>query len=292
MRLTISHRTRYRFTRPIADAIQMLRLTPLSSLNQTVLDWRIDVDCDARLRDSRDGYGNCLTALYVDQPVTTLTITAKGQVVTEDRAGIVSGLPSDLPPGVFLRPTPLTTPDEALRDFSQAIAAKVPAPLDRLHALSASLSERMKFEVDSSAISTDAATAFAAGRGVCQDYAHIFIAAARVGNIPARYVSGHLYRRDGAGTQPASHAWAEAYVDDLGWVAFDPTNGICADDAYVRVASGLDFADVSPVVGTRRGGGEEEMTVEVQVTNVARSRQSQRQGSGGSWQRQSQGDQG
>lgn len=289
MRLTISHRTRYRFTRPLTNAVQMLRLTPLSCLNQTVLDWRIDVDCDARLRESRDGYGNCLTALYVDQPVTTLTITAKGQVVTDDRAGVVSGLASDLPPGVFLRPTPLTTPDEALRDFAEEVAARVPAPLDRLHALSASLSERMTFDAATSIVSTTAADAFAAGRGVCQDHAHIFIAAARAGNIPARYVSGHLYRRDGSGTQPASHAWTEAWVDDLGWVAFDPTNGICADDAYVRIASGLDFADVSPIVGTRRGGGEEEMIVEVSVTNSAPRRQSQRQGSGNSWQQQSQG---
>ncbi|UUR07169.1 transglutaminase family protein [Sphingomonas glaciei] len=289
MHLTISHRTRYRFTRPLAAAVQMLRLTPQSCLNQTVLDWRIDVDCDARLRESRDGYGNCLTALYVDQPVTTLTITAKGQVVTDDRAGVVSGLSSDLPPGVFLRPTALTMPDDAIRAFAKEVAARVSSPLDRLHALSASLAERMTFDAATSVVSTSAADALAAGRGVCQDYAHIFIAAARAGNIPARYVSGHLYRRDGAGTQPASHAWTEAWVDNLGWVAFDPTNGICADDAYVRVASGLDFADVSPIVGTRRGGGQEDMTVEVQVTRTALKRQSQRQGRGGNWQSQSQG---
>ena len=289
MRLTISHSTRYRFTRPLTDAVQMLRLTPHSCLNQTVLDWRIDVDCDARLREARDGYGNCVTSLYVDEPVTSLTITATGQVVTDDRAGVVSGLPSDLPPGVFLRPTALTTPDEAIRDFANEVAGKISAPLDRLHALSNSLAQRMTFDTGTSMISTTAADAFAAGRGVCQDYAHIFIAAARAGDIPARYVSGHLYRRDGAGTQPASHAWTEAWVENLGWVAFDPANGICADDAYVRIASGLDFSDVSPIVGARRGGGDEEMTVEVRVTNTNRSRQSQRQGSGGSWQQQSQG---
>jgi transglutaminase-like putative cysteine protease len=289
MRLTISHRTTYSFSRPLLDVVQMLRLSPLSCLNQTVLDWRIDVDCDARLREARDGYGNCLHALYVDQPVTTLSITAMGQVVTDDRAGIVAGLPSDLPPAVFLRPTTLTTPDDALEAFAAEVTARVPAPLDRLHALSASLSERMTFAVDTSVVSTTAAAAFAAGRGVCQDFAHIFIAVARAGNIPARYVSGHLYRRDGAGPQPASHAWTEAWIDDLGWVAFDPTNGICADDAYVRIAAGLDFADVSPIVGARRGGGSEKMTVEVRVTKSARSMQSQRQGRGGMSQEQSQG---
>ena len=238
---------------------------------------------------ARDGYGNCVTALYIDEPVTTLTITATGQVVTDDRAGVVSGLPSDLPAGVFLRSTPLTTPDEALCDFARDVAGRTTSTLDRLHTLSNSLSQRMSFDTESSRVSTSAASAFEAGRGVCQDYAHIFIAAARAIDIPARYVSGHLFRRHGEEAQPASHAWTEAWVEGLGWVAFDPTNGICADDNYVRIASGLDFADVSPIVGVRRGGGVEEMTVEVRVTRTAPRRQSQRQSMGKSWQEQSQG---
>ena len=289
MRLTITHRTRYRFTKPLVDVVQMLRLTPLSCHNQTVLDWRIDVDCDARLREARDGYGNCLHALYVDQPVTTLSITASGQVITDDRAGVVAGLPSDLPPAVFLRPTLLTSPDEALHDFAAEVCAQSPAPIDRLHALSAALHERLTFDADSTDASTPAAVAFAAGRGVCQDFAHVFITAARAAGIPARYVSGHLFRRDGTNAQPASHAWTEAWVEDLGWVAFDPTNGICADDAYVRIAAGLDYGDVAPIVGARRGGGSEEMKVEVQVTSSPRTRQSQRQGRGGQSQVQTQG---
>lgn len=280
MRLSISHRTSYRFSRPLVDVVQMLRLTPLTCLNQTVLDWRIDVDCDARLREARDGYGNIIHALYVDQPVTTLSITAQGQVMTADRAGVVAGLPSDLPPAVFLRPTILTTPDEALATFASEIAGRVTPPLGRLHAVSAAILDRMTFDVDSSETSTTAASAFAAGRGVCQDFAHIFIAAARVGAIPARYVSGHLYRRDGSGAQPATHAWAEAWLEDLGWIAFDPTHGICADDAYVRIAAGLDFGDVSPIVGARRGGGIEELVVDVSVTESPRALQSQRQGRG------------
>ncbi len=289
MRLTITHRTRYRFTKPIVDVVEMLRLTPLSCLNQTVLDWRIDVDCDARLREARDGFGNCLHALYVDQPVMTLSITASGQVITDDRAGLVAGLPGELPPAVFLRATPLTAPDDSLRRFAAESAARTPAPLERLHALSTELHESLIFDAHSSDTATSAAKAFAAGRGVCQDFAHIFICAARAGGIPARYVSGHLYRRDGAAIQPATHAWAEAWVDDLGWVAFDPTNGICADDAYVRVAGGLDYSDIAPIVGARRGGGVEEVEVEVQVTKSQRSKQWQRQGRGGQSQSQSQG---
>lgn len=281
MRLTITHRTNYRFSQPLLNVVQMLRLTPLACLNQTVLNWRIDVDCDARLREARDGYGNCIHTLYVDEPINSLSITASGQVITEDRSGVVSGLPGELPPAVFLRPTELTAPDDALRAFAAQVMSNSSPPLDRLHALSVALHETLAFDADSSDARTPAAEAFAARRGVCQDFAHVFIAAARSERIPARYVSGHLYRRDGAGKQPASHAWTEAWVEDLGWVAFDPTNGICADDAYVRIAGGLDYGDVAPIVGARRGGGQEVMTVEVEVTKSPRRIQSQRQGRGG-----------
>src|SRR5262249_60583923 len=93
--------------------------------------------------------------------------------------------------------------------------------------------------------------AFALKRGVCQDLTHIFIAAARAIGFPARYVSGYLHRADGVVHQEAGHAWAEAHVSGLGWVAFDPANGICATDAHIRVAAGLDYLGAAPVRGTR-----------------------------------------
>ena len=105
----------------------------------------------------------------------------------------------------------------------------------------------------------------------------MFIAAARLMGIPARYISGHLFRRDGVHAQEASHAWAEAWVGDLGWVAFDPTNGISADDAYVRVACGLDYRDAAPVAGARSGGGAENLAVEVAVSETQQQAQHQSQ---------------
>ena len=92
---------------------------------------------------------------------------------------------------------------------------------------------------------------------MCQDLSHIFIAAARSLGVPARYIGGHFHRNDGVTEQEAGHAWAEAFVPDLGWVAFDPTNGISATDAHVRVAVGLDYLGAAPVRGTRQGGGAE-----------------------------------
>lgn len=276
MRLAVNYDTAYSYSAPLRRVIQLLRVTPVSFDGQNVLDWRIDVDCDAKLREGRDGFGNIIHMLYVDRPVTTLTVCVQGRILTENRAGLVSGAPHEPPVLAFARPTALTAPEESLR----ALAAEVGgagAPLDRLHRLNALIHDRLGFDVDTTQADTTAAQAYAAGHGVCQDFAHIFITAARAMGMPARYVSGHLFRRDGAERQEAAHAWAEAHVAELGWVAFDPTNGICADDAYVRVATGLDYRDAAPFAGARSGGGHEELDVEVRVRQTKLQAQAQSQ---------------
>lgn len=276
MRLSVHHATTYRYAEPTRRVIQLLRVTPQSFAGQTVLDWRIDVDCDAQLREHRDGYGNVTHMLYIDSPVQTLEISVGGAVLTEDKSGIIQGLPHDLPPGIFLRPTPLTAPGPAIK----ALAAQVSGAdtLPHLHDLAARLHDTIRFDTEATAADTIAEQACAEGHGVCQDFAHIFVAAARLAGIPARYVSGHLYRRDGQHAQEAGHAWAEGWVDELGWVAFDPLNGISTDDAYVRVACGLDYRDAAPVVGARSGGGAEELSVEVRVGQAASQARLQSQG--------------
>ena len=270
MRLSVNHNTVYRYSEPTRRIIQLLRVTPASFQGQAVLSWRIDVDCNARLRQGRDGYGNITHMLYVDEPVQKLAISVTGRILTEDMAGVVRGLSGDLPPEVYVRETALTTAGEALDWLAMEMSEYRQATLDTLHALNRHIYERMRFDVDATGVGTSAEDAFAAGHGVCQDFAHIFIAVARRLGIPARYVSGHLFRRDGAHLQAAAHAWAEAWVDTLGWLAFDPTNGICSDDAYLRVACGLDYREAAPVVGARSGGGSEELHVDV-VVRQARS---------------------
>jgi len=271
MRLTINHVTRYRYDVAPARIIQLLRMTPASFDGHNVADWRIDVDCDARLREGRDGFGNVTHMLYIDAPPGEVQVAVTGRVTTRNRHGLAAGLPEPLPPAAYLRQTPLTHPDEAIVDFAHALEASGGSTLDKLHRLAAALNARLSFETGQTDVDTDAATAFGAGHGVCQDFTHIFLSAARVNNIPARYVSGHLYRRDGAELQAASHAWAEALVPDLGWVGFDPSNGISPDDAYVRVACGLDYPDAAPVSGTRTGGRGETLSVDVRVVEQAQA---------------------
>jgi len=282
MRLAVRYDTAYAYSRPIRHVIQLLRLTPLSFGGQNVLDWRIEVDRDARLQAGKDGFGNPVHMLYVDGPIEGLTVSVQGRILTEDKAGVVGGVPGDLPPPVFLRQTRLTEPGKPLGDLAHALLAQGGSDLDKLHRLTALIHTRMTFDVSTTGVDTSATEAYDQGHGVCQDFAHIFLGVARAIGIPARYISGHLYRSDGAPVQEAGHAWVEAYVGlgtaQLGWVAFDPSNGICADDAYIRVAAGLDYRDAAPVSGARRGGGSEALTVRVEVSNTGAGQRSQSQG--------------
>ena len=275
MLIRIDHRTAYAYDEPARSLVQKLRLTPAGHAGQMIERWTIDIDCDAHLRETSDAFGNIVHMLYVDRPVSAITLDVTGQVRTSSTDGIVQGSFEPLPPGIYLRSTPLSTPDAAIIDFALGLGEEG-APLDRLHRLLGELHARIRFDTGASLVDTTASEAFAAGGGVCQDLTHIYIAAARVMGFPARYVSGHLCRRDGV-EQQAMHAWAEVLVDDLGWVGFDPAHGISPDDAYVRVAVGLDYRDAAPVVGARQGGRGERLTVGVAVRQSGHQMQAQSQ---------------
>ncbi len=257
MRVRVDHRTTYRYDAPASGLVQLLRLRPSDHDGQHVGDWRIDIDVDGTLRESRDAFGNRVAAFYADGPLSALTIGVGGEVEVQDTGGLIRA-PEPLPAPVYLRPTALTALTPDLAAMARRFADD--APLAALHALNAAIHDELRFEIGATDSATTAAAALAAGHGVCQDFAHIFVAVARAMGRPARYVSGHLARDD---TQDAAHAWAEALVPDLGWVAFDPANGISATDRYLRVAVGLDYLDAAPIRGARRGGGTEHMHVTV-----------------------------
>jgi transglutaminase-like putative cysteine protease len=272
MRLHILHETTYTYETPATRAIQVLRKTPRGHDGQFVVNWRIDVDHDCRLEADTDPFGNRVHAFTVEGPLDSLTITVEGEVETFDTNGVVSGQIERFPPVVFLRDTPLTTSDAAIRALGDEAAAKAGSDkLALLHELMDAIRKNMRFDTDGTDPRTSAPDAFALGHGVCQDFAHIFIAAARHLEIPARYVGGYMYRIDEKNEQEAGHAWAEALIDGLGWVGFDPANGISPTDAHVRVAVGLDYLGAAPVRGTRYGGTNEELDVKVQIRPSGKS---------------------
>jgi transglutaminase-like putative cysteine protease len=277
MRIRIDHETRYGYARAARFIVQSLRLTPRSTEGQQVRDWRIETDVDTRLRRSEDAFGNIVHTLYTERPTDSLMVRVTGEVATVNTGGVLKGTPERLSPLVFLRNTPLTMADADMRAFAAEIGEG--QPLDRLHRLMGAINESVAFMVGSTTVDHTAAEAFAQKQGVCQDHAQIFIACARRMGIPARYVSGHLHRSDGVTNQDAAHAWAEGWVEDLGWIGFDPANGICPTEHYVRVATGLDALGASPIRGTSYGGGRETMTVALRVRQMQQNQQQQqRQG--------------
>lgn len=261
MRIRVDYSTIYEYAHAAIDVLQLLRVQPAGHDGQHVVNWRIDSEVDGHLKRGEDAFGNITHMFYPDGPVQRLAIHVTGEVDTIESHGVITGSYERLPASIYLRQTELTRPDEAI-----AALARTLDPDDALascHRLTSLLYEQMAFDADVTHAHSDAAHAWAIRAGVCQDYAHVFLSVVRLLGIPARYVSGHLVRSDGLITQPAAHAWAEALVPDLGWLAFDPTNGLCATEAYLRVAVGLDYRDAAPVRGARRGGGLETMNVAV-----------------------------
>lgn len=271
MRILIAHDTTYRYAAAPAGLIQTLRLTPRNHDGQYVGWWRIDISADCQLDAHEDAFGNVIHTFSIDGPVEELTVHVEGEAETENVHGLVRGSIERFPPSLYLRETSLTQADTAIAQFAREVrqeAGKDTLPL--MHALLARIHNEIAFDTDPTLASTTATEAFALRRGVCQDLTHIFIAAARSLDVPARYVSGYFYRSDGVVEQQAGHAWAEAHVEGLGWVSFDPANGISATDAHLRVAVGLDYLGAAPVRGTRYGGGAEALTVRVRVDQAMR----------------------
>jgi transglutaminase-like putative cysteine protease len=299
MRIRISHQTAYEFEPPARAITQILRLEPREASTQQVRNWRIETGGDAFLRRSQDSFGNVVHTLHAEGPLADFSVVASGEVHTEDTNGVVGGTFEPLPLALFLRDTPRTRATPEMDEFAAELMAthvKAGAPLDALHALMAGLAEHMHYKKDSTDNATAGAEAFEVGEGVCQDFSHIFAACARSQGIPARYVSGYLHEdqqpasstqeqsqngkaqaqsqgqnteqaaTDGAEADAATHAWNEAFVTGLGWVAFDVTHNICPTEHYVRVAVGLDALDAAPVRGVRQGVGEEAMRVSLSIS--------------------------
>ena len=268
MRLSIDHHTRYRFSQPQARVVQLLRVTPSDYAAQTVIDWRIDVDCDARLRTGLDGYGNPTTMLYIDGPIEALELTVRGEVLTEDQGGVVNNAHEPLPPLYFTRTTPTTTACDAISAFARSIGGS--DPLERVHAINTMIGAAVQIEAGPGPVGRSAGDVLDSGHGTTRDAAHVLISVARACGHPARIVSGHSLHGPDRGYRRSAHYWAEVHTGRLGWVALDPSAGCSPDESYVRVAVGLDAYDATPVSGARVGGGIEELDVAVRVDAAGR----------------------
>jgi transglutaminase-like putative cysteine protease len=278
--LKVRHTTHYAFATPVVHALQRLRLTPKETHGQRILDWRMRFDNARAELQYDDQHCNYVTLASLTPGAREVTVTCEGMVETEDNAGVIGRHSGHLPLWSFLRQTPLTRPGARLRALLRDLpASDTREPLDFLHALSALIRARIAYETGRTHAATTAEEAVGHGYGVCQDHTHIFIGAARASGVPARYVSGYLLMNDRI-EQEATHAWAEAHVEGLGWVGFDVSNGISPDPRYVRLATGSDYRDAAPVTGISIGAADQVLTVGVAVEGQPAPSHSQSQSQG------------
>ncbi len=264
MRIAITHRTRYDFEEPVVHALQRLRLTPKSTSGQSIIEWSMDMEGAHRELEYEDHNCNTTTLVAVEPGIQQVKIECRGLVDTNDNAGVIGRHAGHLPIWHFAGQSKMTKPGSAMKAIVSGMADSDDR-LDMLHELSAKVLDKVRYETGRTTSETTAEEAAEAGHGVCQDHAHIFIGCARHLGIPARYVSGYLMMEDRV-MQEAGHAWAEAFIKDLGWVGFDISNGISPDARYVRVATGKDYSEAAPITGISFGGSGDSLSVELEVS--------------------------
>lgn len=274
MRLTITHSTQYLYDQPVTYILQRLRLTPVDGPTQKVRSWSISVDGATTETGYFDQFGNRVELVSAEGTEHLIRIVASGEVETLSSSGVYGTHLGFCPLWLFLRETPRTTAGKRMREMADSISGD--EPLARMHALMNATHGEVAYVTGSTGIETTAEQALEAGRGVCQDHAHIMIGVARLLGIPARYVSGYLLM-EGVAEQTATHAWAEMHLPGLGWVGFDAANNICPDERYVRIATGLCYRDAAPVSGMRIGWAGENLHVAVTVEPTKDQQQQQSQ---------------
>ncbi|MGA9573486.1 MAG: transglutaminase family protein [Lysobacterales bacterium] len=264
MRLQVEHKTSYLYNAPVNYGLQQVRLTPKQRQGQSILNWNVDIEGGHKELEFTDQHANHVELISIDPGGERIILHVSGEVETSDTAGVVGRHRGFMPLWMFLRPTALTAPGPKIRALLKELGNDFDNDIARAHALSVLIVDHVPYVTGRTDAGTGAEQAVNQASGVCQDHAHIFVSCMRLLGYPARYVSGYLMMNDRI-EQDATHAWAEACFDSIGWVGFDVSNGYSPDERYVRVATGLDYNDASPVSGLRFGPTEEHMQVDLQV---------------------------
>jgi transglutaminase-like putative cysteine protease len=269
VKLEIVHSTRFRYTGPIAETVMEVRLRPMDGSGQRCLEFELNVSAGIQPRAYSDGYGNNVHYFNLVRPHSRLAVTSRSVVETGGKPDTDQGeeLVQD-----FLRFRSPVKDVEGVRELARRhpigdprSPAAVESALDEL-----TLNISREFAYDRAVTNVYSAVddVLALRAGVCQDFAHLFIAAARAMGVPARYVSGYIHIRGEAGAASASHAWGEAWVPTRGWIGYDATHPIRTDENQVRVAVGRDYSDAAPTRGIYIGSATGTMDVSVKTRQV------------------------
>ncbi|XXX74271.1 transglutaminase family protein [Sorangium sp. So ce134] len=286
-KLRVVHTTRYTYDRPVERSVHKLHLCPRGDRDQRVLSHTLTLDPRAPTVEREDAFGNLVTRFEITSPYTALTISADSVVELVDadpfafaKKQIRPAFPLVWMPweqamiAPYMRPVELPGAQlQELFDYAMSFVEQNDADLvETLFAINLTLFRDYQYVPGSTNLSTTPHDVFVNRRGVCQDFANLFICMARLLGIPARYVCGYVYTGN-VGTNragsDATHAWVQLYIPNIGWKGFDPTNGVLASLDHVRVGYGRHCMDATPTAGTLYTSAAETMTVDVTVTEVA-----------------------
>lgn len=293
MKLNISHVTQYDYEDSATDSVNEIRLTPSTNERQSCYQQAISIEPNASLFSYEDYFGNRVHSFSLNQPHKRLTIRTQMTVVTrhapspEEQAALLNGklareawawLETEEAANrfaEFLLPTGYTNLTPEVGQYANSVASMEDGTISVLGwlvALSGKIRKEFIYDPEATTVTTKASDLIERKRGVCQDFAHLMIACCRAHRIPARYVSGYHFVGDlqggSADFEQASHAWVEAYVPQLGWCSFDPTNEAPVGERYVKLGHGRDYKDIVPVKGVYRGSGGQKLMVTVDVRKI------------------------
>jgi transglutaminase-like putative cysteine protease len=268
-RFEIEHTTRFAYTGPITETMMELRLMPLDGRGQRLLEFALQISPRVKAATYRDGYGNLVHYFNLLRAHQKLRVTSRSLVEMDgDHGSSDDHLVWD-----FLRFRDPVTDEPGVRALAARHApndsASGPAVERALESLTVAISRDFTYDPAVTNVYTSVGEVLELRAGVCQDFAHLFIAAARAMGVPARYVSGYIHVPGAGGVmEGASHAWAEAWVPGTGWLGFDATHPVRAGENHVRVAVGRDYRDAAPTRGVYVGMATGAMTVNVTTRGI------------------------
>jgi transglutaminase-like putative cysteine protease len=266
MRLKVTHITRYQYSEPISETHMEMRLRPSEEMAQRLASFELEVAPETAVREHVDGFGNHVHYFDFLPEHDMVELISRSEVETGVRARPAANgnRPDDL---LLFRPPVVDGPGvrrlaERHRPRDLSSAAAVEEALDNL---TVGISRDFEYRPMSTTVTTAVDEVLRLRTGVCQDFAHLFIAVARAMGVPTRYVSGYVYAGGGVPTIGASHAWAEAWLPGRGWVGYDATHPVRAGESHVRVAVGRDYRDAAPTRGVYVGTARGQLDVRVEV---------------------------
>ncbi len=280
MHLRLLHRTTFTYAGKAHDSFNEVRLLPVDDSTQHCREFKLNLTPVASTREYEDFYGNTIhyfdvaanhSKLVIEATslVDTLPMTARPTVPSVPAAELEGSSEREMLAEFYSSSHYVPLDVDLWREAQDALADGRGDVWADVRRLGAHVYRTFAYKPKSTGVNTRATEALKLRMGVCQDFAHVHLGLCRSVGIPARYVSGYFFNNTRRPREiEASHAWIEAYIPGFGWAPFDPTHDRVADDRYVKLAVGRDYADIRPVNGTYRGAPTRSLKVEVNVREV------------------------